>query len=242
MKKINLIFFTVILVVILLGIEVVIVKSAVKYEPLVDVVYAKTKIAAQKEIKPEMLYQKKINISMAHSQAFRNIKDLTGKKSKVEIEEGEMILSGKLGKANEMEQIEVKDKNNRLFTVEFKGDQANGWWIKVGQYVDIIFIPNEKPTVSNYIKEQPDLASQTAAVSNRNKPSVNFLTDNLGEVKRFRNIRVAALIDEKGNQLKNSNRETLPRYISFEVTDSQDEALAYAKSNGRLEVSVIPEN
>lgn len=241
MKKINLIFFTVILVVILLGIEVVIVKSAVKYEPLVDVVYAKTKIASQKEIKPEMLYQKKINISMAHSQAFRDIKDLTGKKSKVEIEEGEMILSGKLGKANEMEQIEVKDKNNRLFTVEFKGDQANGWWIKVGQYVDIIFIPNEKPTASNYIKEQPDLP-QTTAVLNGNKQFVGISTDNSVEVRRFRNIRVAALIDEKGNQLKNSNRETLPRYISFEVTDSQDEALAYAKSNGRLEVSVIPEN
>ncbi len=241
MKKINLIFITLILVVILLGIEVVIVKSAVKYEPLVDVVYAKTKIASQKEIKPEMLYQKKVNISMAHSQSFRNIKDLTGKKSKVEIEEGEMILSGKLGKANEMEQIEVKDKNNRLFTVEFKGDQANGWWIKVGQYVDIIFIPNEKPLASNFIKEQDDPVQQATTIPNANKQSADFLTNNPGDVSRFRNIRVAALIDEKGNQLKNSNRETLPRYISFEVTDSQDEVLAYAKSNGRLEVSVIPE-
>jgi uncharacterized protein YaeQ len=142
-----------------------------------------------------------------------------------------------------MEQIEVKDKNNRLFTVEFKGDQANGWWIKVGQYVDIIFIPNEKPSASNsnYIKE-PETAQQTIAGSNDNRQPTAFSTANSGEVRRFRNIRVAALIDEKGNQLKNSNRETLPRYISFEVTDSQDEVLAYAKSNGRLEVSVIPEN
>jgi Flp pilus assembly protein CpaB len=236
MKKVNLILLTVVLVAVLLAAEVVIVKSAVKYEPTANIVYAKVNILAQKEITSEMLCEKKINISLAHSQSFRSMKDLTGKKAKVDITAGEMILSGKLGKANEMEPIEVKDKNSRLFTVEFKGDQANGWWIKVGQYVDIIYVPNDKPKAVEYVsaqaKDQPTVrSSQTAGNA-----------EGMEEIKRLNNIRVAALIDEKGNQLKNTNRETLPRYISFEVTDKQVQLLAYAKSNGRLEVSVIPEN
>ena len=45
---------------------------------------------------------------------------------------------------SKFEEIIVKDKNSRLFTVEFRGDQANGCQLKEGQYVDIIFIPDEK--------------------------------------------------------------------------------------------------
>lgn len=216
MKKVSFIILTLVLAVILLAIEVVIVKSASKYEPESSIVFAKTRIPENTVIQEAMLLEKKVNISMIHRQSIRNIRDAIGKRARIGIEEGEMILTGKLSRGDEMEEIEVKDKNNRLFSVEFKGDQANGWWLMTGQYVDIIFIPNEKARGQ---------AVQQQVVTS---------------IQRLRNIRIAALIDEKGKLLKNYGRSTLPKYISFEVTDEQCEFLAYAKSNGRLEISVIP--
>lgn len=53
-------------------------------------------------------------------------------------------------------------------------------------------------------------------------------------------IRVAAIISQEGKLIKNDDRYSLPKYICFEVNTEQDEMLAYAKSNGRIELSVIP--
>ena len=47
-------------------------------------------------------------------------------------------------------------------------------------------------------------------------------------------------IDEKGRLVKDTEGTALPRYISFELSDDQCDFLAYAKGNGRLEISVIP--
>jgi len=233
MRKLNFILVTFILIIVLLGVEIIIVRNISKYEPQTNVVYARTKIPEKAVINADMLQEKKIDLSMVHSQSVRSIKELIGKKSRVDIEEGEMVLSGKLGPNDEMEQIKITDKNNRLFSVEFKGDQANGWWLMVDQYVDIIYVPNERmktdnaPDVTALQEQIPDSADITQWKS----PSA---------VKRLRNIRIAALIDEKGKLLKNTDRSTLPKYVSFEVNDSQDEFLAYAKSSGKLEISSIP--
>jgi len=55
-------------------------------------------------------------------------------------------------------------------------------------------------------------------------------------------IRIAAVIDDSGNILESGEYENKPRYISFEVNQKQAEFLAYAKSNGRLELSVIADS
>lgn len=219
MRKLNYILITLVLAVLFLAIEAVIVKNASKYEPEVNVVFANVRIPAKTEINKEMLRERKVNLSLAHRQSIKSMNALIGKKAKTDIEEGEMILTGKIGIIDEMQEIDVKDRNNRLFTVEFRGDQANGWWLLVGQYVDIIFVPNDKA------KPQPVTQAEPQAAA----------------VKRLRNVRIAALIDDKGKLLKNSERNSMPKYISFELSDEQDEFLAYAKSNGRLEVSVLPE-
>ena len=107
-----------------------------------------------------------------------------------------------------------------MFTVEFNGDQVNGWWLKEGQYVDIIFIPSEK-------------AQKVTTITDDQKTY---------KVERVRNVRVAAIIDDKGKLVKDSEKASTPKYVSFEVNDKLDEFLAYAKGNGRLEISVIPDN
>jgi Flp pilus assembly protein CpaB len=215
MKRVNLILLTTVLVIVLLTVEIVIIRNASKYEPQVEVLFAATKIPEGTIIKSHMLKTKKINLSYAHKQSVRKAEEIEEKKAKTEIEEDEMILSSKLIKADEFEEVIIENNSNRLFSVEFKGDQANGWWLKIGQRVDIIFVPNDR---------------------------VLRDTDNSHKyVERLRSVRIAAIIDEKGKLVKNNDRVSLPRYISFELSDNQCDFLAYAKGNGRIEISVIPE-
>lgn len=198
-----------ILVVILVVAEIIIIKSASNYEPQSEIVFARVRIPDGTEITADMLEVKKIGTSLVHRLSMKKIQDIAGKRAGTDIEAGEMLLSAKLDYGG-MESIKVRDKNKRLYSVEFKGDQANGWRMVADQYVDVIFVPDKK--------EQ-----------------------NYGGLQKLSNIRIAALIDENGKIVENKDRAALPKYVSFEVTDEQVDFLAYAKSNGRLELCVIPE-
>ncbi|HOJ10594.1 MAG TPA: SAF domain-containing protein [Clostridiales bacterium] len=210
MKRTKLIIITVILSVVLLAVQTYIVKTGSEYEAKVKVVFAKEYIPANTEITEDMLEMREVNIGLAHLKSVTNAGKLIGKKTKMDIEAKEMILESKIYKENElMEKIAVKNDNNRLFTLELKGDQANGWWIEADQYVDILFVPTQKP------EER--------------------------KVERMEKIRVAALISQEGKLIKNNiDRNVIPKYICLEVDTKQDELLAFAKGNGRIELSVIP--
>lgn len=222
MKRINMIILTIVLALVFLIVEIIIVKSISKYEPGISVVFAIRKIKAGETITEDVVEKRKISVSLAHNQSIKNTKEITGKKAKSDIEKDEMILSSRIVDNSKFEEIIVKDKNSRLFTVEFRGDQANGWQLKEGQYVDIIFIPDEKN------KDKGPAIENEACEKEGNG------------IQRIRNIRIAALIDDKGKLVKNPENTTIPKYISFETDDGLDQFLAYAKGNGRLEISVIP--
>lgn len=213
MKRFKMLVAAVILTVILVGAEIYIIRAATSYEPMTEVVFARVRIPEDTLITGEMLEIKKVGLGTVHKLSVHKPENIAGKRSATDIESGEMVLSSKVGSSDAMEKIKVKDKNKRLFSVEFKGDQANGWWLLTDQNVDIIFVPGETGTSGGVVND----------------------------VKKLENIRIAALIDERGKLLKNNDRSTLPRYISFEVTDRQAAFLAEAKSRGRLELSVIPE-
>jgi len=234
MKRINLILLTLILTVVLLGVEVFIVKSVSKYEPEMSVVFAKVKIPENTIVQEDMLEERKVEISMVHRLSVKGVKDIAGRKARMDIEAGEMLLSSRLYAENEMDEIRVTDKNNRLFSVELKGDQANGWWLTADQYVDILFVLDKRTGLLGDRKPHDNNATGKADAG-------LMQTEPVSGVQRLRNIRIAALIDDKGKLVKNGERSVLPRYVCFEVTDRQDEFLAYAKGNGRLEISVIPQ-
>lgn len=237
MKRINIFILTIVLALIFLVVEIIIIKSASKYEPKIGVVFAARKIKAGETVTEDMLEERKISVSMAHSQSVKDKNEITGKKAKVDIEKDEIILASRITDSEDIGEIKVKDKNNRLFTVEFKSDQANGWQLKEDQYVDIIFIPNEK-NIMPAMKQEISGKENNKGVDAQDMNLVPSITED--RIQRIRNIRVAALIDEKGRLVKNPENATIPRYISFEVDDKLDEFLAYAKGNGRLEISVIP--
>jgi len=220
MKRVNILILTMVLALIFLTVEIIIVKSVSKYEPEICIVFAIRKITAGETITEDMVEKRKIGISLAHSQSIKDTKEIIERKAKADIEKDEIILSSRITDSRYFEEITVKDKNSRLFAVEFKGDQANGWQLKEVQYVDIIFIPDEK-----------NLAS---AIENETYEKEG------NRIQRIRNIRIAALIDDRGKMVKSPENMTIPKYISFEVVDGLDHFLAYAKGNGRLEISAIP--
>ncbi len=220
MKRVNMIILTIILALVFLTVEIIIVKSVSKYEPEISVVFAVRKIKEGETITEDLLEKRKINISQVHSQSIKDTEEIIGKKAKADIEKNEIILSSRVTNNRNFEEIIVNDKNSRLFTVEFKGDQVNGWQLREGQYVDIIFISDENNTI-------PVIENETWEKGGN-------------RIQRIRNVRVAALIDDKGKLVKSPENTTIPKYISFEAYDGLDEFLAYAKGNGRLEVSVIP--
>lgn len=232
MRKINTILITIVITIILLVVEIVLVRGATKYEPKVSIIYSSIKIPEGTIIEANMLEERSVSINAASRQSVNDANKIIGKRTKIEIEQGEMMLDGKLTDADEVNEIEVMDEDSRLFSIEFKPDQVNGWWIKEGQYVDIIFIPNEETN----LKEESTTNKETITFEDVGYSGV--LT--YSEYKRINNVRVAALIDEKGNFIKNTGKEAVPRYISFELKKGLDAFFAYAKGNGRLEVSVIP--
>ena len=60
-----------------------------------------------------------------------------------------------------------------------------------------------------------------------------------GGVRVMKNIRIAGIIDQDGKLVDVLKTKSLPRYISFEVTQEQAAFLAYAKRNGKLELACI---
>lgn len=241
MKKI---LIVVIMIIALLAVEVILVKSAANYEPMVEVIYTKTKIAEKTVITEDMLTRKKINFSLVHSQSIKSEADIVGKKALIDIEANEMLLQSKIGQVIEMENIQLSDNNNRLFSIEFKPDQVNGWWLKVGQRVDIICVPNDlkdikQDSIINKHREAPTAPNQISTeteVPGENQQAQQQTKTNNGIIK-IENIRIAAIFDEGGKLLKNEQRTSVPRIISFELEPGLDEYLAWAKGNARIEIS-----
>mgnify|MGYP000291589235 CR=1 FL=1 len=214
MRKISMFIMTILLTIVLVIIEIIIIRSALGYEPKTNIVLASKKIEAGETITEDMLEERQLHISMVDNRWVKDKNEIMGKVAKENIEEGEIIILSRISDDENKNQIEAKDKNKRLFTVELKGDQANGWQLKEGQYVDIIFIQDEK--------------NKVPVTGNEEQDRKNFVQNGAFGTQRISNVRIAAIIDEK--------------YVSFEVDVGLDEFLAYAKGNGRLEISVIPKN
>jgi Flp pilus assembly protein CpaB len=213
-----------ILAAVLLVAEIMIIRSAVEYEPKVEAVYAAEKIAKGTIITENMLKTRSIDMNVTHRLSFRKTGDVIGKAARMDIEQDEMLLSSKVEEPGNINAIPVLNPEARLFSVELKGDQANGWQLKTGDHVDIIFIPQRTEWRS---------AENLNGEIKPERPQ--------GSTVRLENVRIAALVDDSGNVIDDVGKGDSPKYIIFEVEKGRDEFLAYAKANGRLELSVIPD-
>jgi len=143
LKKVNTLLTAFILVIVLLAAEIAIIKGALGYKPKASVIYAKCHIPEGAVIEEGMLEEKEVELSCVHKQCVRDLKEITGKMSSTEIYEGEMIIKPVI-MTEDIPKIKVIGEDNRLFSIELKGDQANGWFVKADQFADIIFIPSRQ--------------------------------------------------------------------------------------------------
>lgn len=225
MNKQKTLIIAIILLAILLSAEVFVVKKASDYEPKIKVIYAKVKIPAEIVITKDMLVEKEVALSLVNINAVKDTAEAIGKAAKFDIEEMEMITSSRLMEKTEEKRIELLNINNRLVTVKFEPDQVNGWWLE--DIVDIIFIPNENSA------PKPEMAEDMQ----QSDTSEKVVYDSFGIV-RLENIRVAAIIDENRQLIEDIEDMTYrPILVSFEVNTEQDKFLAWAKYNGKIEVS-----
>ena len=223
MKRYAWVMSTFLIVVLLVVVEMTIITNASGYETKAEVVFAKVQIDENTVITREMLEIREISAGAVHPDALKTIEIAVLKRACVDIAAGEMLLDVKLSSSGSG-LIEAEDKNKRLFSVEFKGDQANGWQLSDGQYVDLIYVPHD----SAKQEQQPETEGVAAA-----EPSSD-------RIKVLKNIRIAGIIGEDGKLVDISEAKGTPRYISFEVTEEQAVFLAYAKTSGKIELSCIP--
>ncbi|HHW01036.1 MAG TPA: hypothetical protein GXX36_15990 [Clostridiaceae bacterium] len=249
MKRIKRILVTGCLVIVLLIAEIIIIRNVSGYHSKVEVVFTKTAIPEGTVIEENMLEIKEVDMAIVPKNAVKHVKEVVGKETGTNMDEREMVVTGRLREAGESDEIKVVNEGNRLFSVEFKSDQVNGWQLSAGQYVDIIFIPNDNTNLqTDNIGSQTDNKEEDKDLNKGGEDPTNNLTNNIESleysnscpgVQILKNIRIAAIIDEKGELLKGNDITGTPRIISFEVSERQDHFLAWAKSHGRLEVSLI---
>lgn len=212
-----------VIVILLVAIEMMIIANASGYEVREKVVFATRDIDENTVITGEMLEIREIGADAVHKDAVRSIDEAANMTAADFIHGGEQLLKGRLTDEPAIA-AETLDKSNRLFCVEPKSDQANAWQLTKEQYVDLIYVPNygqqgNTPPEAAGVVEVPPLSNG---------------------VKLLKGVRIAGLVDEDGKLAGADRTEKLPKYILFEVTQEQAIFLAYAKSNGRLEVSSIP--
>jgi|GEM_PF-413431 len=238
MKRINRIFVTGCLAIVLLVAEIIIIQNVSGYQSKVEVVFTKTNIPEGTVIEENMLEIIEVDAYIIPKNAVKDVKEIVGKEAGTDIEEREMVVTGRLREVGESDEIKVVNEENRLFSVEFKSDQVNGWQLSAGQYVDIIFIPDDNTDL------QTDNMEEGKGFVKGGEGPVNIIdgleySKSCPGVQILKNIRIAAIINEKGELLRGHDISGTPRIISFEVSERQDHFLAWAKSHGRLEVSLV---
>jgi len=223
MKRFGWIIGAIIIVIVLVAAEMTIISYASGDNTKQKVVCARVRIKKNTVITPNMLEIKEISSDAVHPSALGNIDEAVTMCAVMDIEEGEMLLKAKL-KPDKPDVVSAEDTSKRLICAEFRIDQANAWQFSENQYVDIIFIPNDT--------DEQDRVPYTEGVTNVSPASSG--------IKVMKGIRIAGVMDENAKKIDVLETESIPRYVSFEVTQEQATFLAYAKNSGKLELSFIP--
>lgn len=120
----------------------------------IPVVVAKQQIAAETEIKKEMLHVVELPKEVAQGDAYRDIKDVVGKKTVQAIMAGDQVTRRRFSAApNSGMQISIP-KDKRAVTIPVDEISSIAGFVKPGQFVDVINVvakSGKNPTVGKMI-------------------------------------------------------------------------------------------
>ncbi len=224
-KKFGWIVGAMIIVIVLMVVEMTIISNASGDDIKQKVVFASARIEKNTVITANMLEIREISSDAVHQDALDNMNEAVAMRAGMDIEAGEMLLNAKL-MPDECVITRAKDASKRLISAELRVDQANAWQLTEDQYVDIIYVPNNGG-------EQNQVPSAEGVVD------ASFAQNG---VKMMKGVRIAGVIDENAKMVDIPESESIPKYVSFELTQEQAVFIAYAKNNGKLELSCIPED
>ncbi len=225
MKRFGWIILALIILIVLVAAEMTIVSYASREDVKQKVVCAVVRIEKNTVITGNMLEVREISSDAVHPDALNSIDEAVAMRAGMVIEAGEMMLKSKL-LPDEDDIIRAQDINKRLISAELRVDQANAWQLTENQYVDIIYVPNNGGG-----QDQPLEVNEVEDASSAPNG-----------VKVIKGIRIAGVLDEDAKRVDIPETESIPKYVSFEVTQEQAVFIAYAKNNGKLELSCIPDN
>lgn len=225
MKRFGWIIGAFIILIVLVAVEMTIVSYASREDIKQKVVCAAVRIEKNTVITADMLEVREISSDAVHPDAVNSIDEAVAMRAGMVIEAGEMLLRAKL-LPDEPDIIRAQDINKRLISAELRVDQANAWQLAENQHVDIIYVPNNGSG-----EDKPPVAEGVADASSASNG-----------VKVIKDIRIAGVMDEEANKVDITETESIPKYVSFEVTQEQAVFIAYAKNNGKLELSCIPKD
>ncbi len=217
MTRKKIIFSSVALTIIIFAIQVLLIKSIAGVEQKKTVILARTRISAGTVIGAGMLKESEMPVGAVHRLSFGKAGDIIGKRAKTDIEDGEMILSTRIGLLGDLGDIRVLSPGNRLFCLDLKADQASGWRLAAGQLADILFVPERGAGLTESVEQ-----------------------DIFKSYKKLSSVRIAAIIDERLKVVGSRDDAGLPKYLLVEVTPEEAEFLACAKGAGRLEIAAVP--
>jgi|LSQX01.3.fsa_nt_gb Flp pilus assembly protein CpaB len=222
MKRYSWIISALIIFILLAAVEMTIISNASTKDTKEKVVYVKVHVDKDAIITEDMLELREISTEAIHPNALRRVDEAVSMRARIDIEADEMLLKAKLI-SSEDDIIKAEDTSKRLICVELRIDQANAWQLKEDKHVDIIFVPNSVEQGEN----SPEAAGLIDVVPSKG-------------VKIIKDVRIAGIFDEDAKQTDITEADSIPKYLSFEVTAEQAVFLAYAKNNGKLELSAIP--
>lgn len=211
-RKIKVIAICLILIALALIVEIVLIKKSVKFEASVTIVTLNQDVEKFALITEDMLVYKDLKFTDLINGAVKNKEDIINKYAKTNLFKNEQLLLDRVStdKINHGNRPDKKDK--RYITLNFEPQEANGWILDRNQIVDLVYLPRGFRENENQDGKTVDL---------------------------FKDVKIISILDEQLLDVTDYTvRDTIPKYISFEVNKDYAEKIIFAKNNGTVEVLV----
>ncbi|MCT4633366.1 MAG: SAF domain-containing protein [Firmicutes bacterium] len=211
-RKLKIISICIILIVLALVAEVIIIKKSVKFEATVQIPIVSKDIDKFQFITEDMIEYREFKLTEVVSGSVRNKDEIVNKYARTKLFKDEQVNIERISDKKICFNKRPEASDNRYLTIAFTPEEANGWILDRNQIVDLVYLPKGFG-VSSEIKV----------------PRINTFYD----------LRIVSILDEDLNDVSDaSEREKIPMYISFEVSNEDVDNIILAKNNGTVEVLV----
>jgi len=156
----------------------------------------------------------KVSNDSSLNQNYAPLNTIEGKYIHSDVKSGQLIIGSDLFEHEPLTVFKDLERGNVLYTLSMKAPDVNGWWIRPGNIVDILILDTKVHGQSN------DL------ILGQDNPDERVII--------LENLRVIRLMDENGNNIKDSGK--LPVIICLEISYEKAGILFDAESTKKIKI------